>query len=73
MTVRVTPLVDVQRRLGHRKPDTTLRVYAHQWKERESRRSQIGQHLADLFHPGRELPANPAPVRLALPPAPDDA
>jgi SMODS-associated and fused to various effectors sensor domain/Phage integrase family len=30
------PLVDVQRRLGHRKPDTTLRVYAHQWKEREA-------------------------------------
>ena len=23
------PLTDVQRRLGHRKPDTTLRVYAH--------------------------------------------
>jgi integrase len=23
-------VVDVQRRLGHRKPDTTLRVYAHQ-------------------------------------------
>jgi integrase len=68
-----TPLVDVQRRLGHRKPDTTLRVYAHQWKEREARRSQIGQQLADLFHPGRELPADPAAVRLALPPAPDDA
>jgi integrase len=68
-----TPLVDVQRRLGHRKPDTTLRVYAHQWKEREARRSQIGQQLADLFHPGRELPPDPAAVRLALPPAPDDA
>jgi hypothetical protein len=32
-------IVDVQRRLGHRKPDTTLRVYAHQWKYREARRS----------------------------------
>src|SRR5919204_791645 len=36
-------VVEVQRRLGHRKPDTTLRVYAHQWKERQARRSQIGQ------------------------------
>jgi integrase len=67
------PVVDVQRRLGHRKPDTTLRVYAHQWKEREARRSQIGQQLADLFHPSRELPPDPTAVRLALPPAPDDA
>jgi integrase len=29
-------LVEIQRRLGHRKPDTTLRVYAHQWKHREA-------------------------------------
>jgi len=53
------PLVDVQRRLGHRKPDTTLRVYAHQWKEREARRSQIGQQLGHLFeerkHRGHDL------------------
>jgi integrase len=48
-----TPVVDVQHRLGHRKPDTTLRVYAHQWKEREARRSQIGQQLGALFHPDR--------------------
>ena len=68
-----TPVVDVQRRLGHRKPDTTLRVYAHQWKEREARRSEIGQQLGDLFHPSRQLPPDPATVRLALPPAPDDA
>lgn len=71
------PVVDVRRRLGHRKPDTTLRVYAHQWKEREARRSQIGQQLGDLFHPNRELPPDPATIRLALPPAPvpapDDA
>jgi integrase len=64
------PLVDVQRRLGHRKPDTTLRVYAHQWKEREARRSQVGRQLGQLFEERRQLPP-PAPseTRLALPPA----
>jgi integrase len=61
-------VVDVQRRLGHRKPDTTLRVYAHQWKEREARRSQIGQQLGQLFDERRALPA-PNGTRLALPPA----
>jgi hypothetical protein len=61
------PLVDVQRRLGHRKPDTTLRVYAHQWKEREARRSQIGKQLGDLFHHNHEL-VRPSMTRLALPP-----
>src|SRR5215207_6727239 len=61
-------VVDVQRRLGHRKPDTTLRVYAHQWKEREARRRQIGQQLAQLFAEPKALPA-PAPseTRPALP------
>lgn len=62
------PVVDVQRRLGHRKPDTTLRVYAHQWKEREARRSQIGQQLGQLFRERAALPA-PATTALALPPA----
>jgi integrase len=62
------PLVDVQRRLGHRKPDTTLRVYAHQWKEREARRSQIGRQLGQLFAERKQLPA-PSETRLALPPA----
>jgi len=63
------PLVDVQRRLGHRKPDTTLRVYAHQWKEREARRSQIGQQLGQLFAERTQLPAPaPAETPLALPP-----
>jgi len=64
------PLVDVQRRLGHRKPDTTLRIYAHQWKEREARRSQIGQQLGQLFDQRKTLPA-PAPgtTPLALLPA----
>jgi integrase len=66
------PVVDVQRRLGHRKPDTTLRVYAHQWKERDARRSQIGQQLGDLFHRNREL-QRPTVTRLALPPGPSDA
>src|ERR671936_741717 len=56
-------VVDVQRRLGHRKPDTTLRVYAHQWKEREARRSQIGTQLGQLFET-HELPA----VRETRPP-----
>ena len=51
------PLVDVQRRLGHRKPDTTLRVYAHQWKERKARRSQIGEQLSTLFTESTALPA----------------
>lgn len=60
----------MQRRLGHRKPETTLRVYAHQWKEREARRSQIGQQLGRLFEERKQLRA-PAPTetRLALPPA----
>ena len=65
------PLVDVQRRLGHRKPDTTLRIYAHQWKEREARRSQVGRQLGQLFDERTLLPA-PVPSRdtsLALPPA----
>ncbi len=63
-------VVDVQRRLGHRKPDTTLRVYAHQWKYREARRSQIGQQLGQLFDERKALPAPGArETRLALPPA----
>ena len=64
------PVVDVQRRLGHRKPDTTLRVYAHEWKERDARRSQIGQQLGDLFQRPRELPTV---TRLALPPGRSNA
>jgi integrase len=61
------PLVDVQRRLGHRKPDTTLRVYAHQWKEREARHSHIGQQLGHLFHHNQVL-ERPTVTQLALPP-----
>jgi integrase len=63
-------VVDVQRRLGHRKPDTTLRVYAHEWKYREARRSQIGQQLGRLFDERKALPIPAArETRLALPPA----
>jgi integrase len=63
-------VVDVQCRLGHRKPDTTLRVYAHQWKEREARRSEIGEQLGQLFAERKALPAHaPSQTRLALPPA----
>jgi hypothetical protein len=52
----------------------TLRVYAHQWKEREARRSQIGQQLGQLFNDHRSLPApRPTKPRLALPPASSDA
>jgi integrase len=63
-------VVEVQHRLGHRKPDTTLRIYAHQWKYREARRSQIGQQLGQLFDKRKALPAPGASeTRLALPPA----
>ena len=62
------PVVDVQRRLGHRKPDTTLRVYAHQWKEREARRSQVGRQLGQLFETRPPL-TPPEREPLALPPA----
>lgn len=42
-------LIEIQRRLGHRKPDTTLRVYAHEWKLREAQQSTIGARLERLF------------------------
>jgi integrase len=50
-------LVDVQRRLGHRKPDTTLRVYAHQWKHHDAQRSHIGRQLGQLLHTGGDAAA----------------
>ena len=66
-------LVDIQRRLGHRKPDTTLRVYAHQWKYREAQRSQIGRQLGNLFNSPQQ-PASPRRCRrrtaARTPPAP---
>jgi integrase len=42
-------IVDIQHRLGHRKPDTTLKIYAHQWKYRDAQHSNIGTKLAALF------------------------
>jgi integrase len=42
-------LIEIQRRLGHATPDTTLRVYAHEWKYREAQRSRIGMELERLF------------------------
>ncbi len=43
------PLTDVQHRLGHRKPDTTLRIYTHQWKQHDAQRSQIGERVGDVL------------------------
>jgi integrase len=54
-------LVDVQRRLGHRKPDTTLRVYAHQWKHHDAQRSEIGRQLDRLLHTGGDAAASTTP------------
>jgi hypothetical protein len=63
-------VVDVQHRLGHRKPDMTLRIYAHEWKYRAAARSRIGSELDRLFHSGRAELLAPAEAReapLALP------
>jgi hypothetical protein len=54
----------VQQRLGHRKPDTTLRIYTHAWKYRDAQKSRIGAHIGQLFNdtdqkqlrPGRRQP-----------------
>src|SRR6266540_293672 len=58
-------VVDVQRRLGHRKPDTTLRVYAHQWKFREAQRSEAGRQIGRLI--AGEAAKGLTRPRLALP------
>jgi integrase len=42
-------VVDVQHRLGHRTPDTTLHVYAHEWRCREAQRSEVGRAIERLF------------------------
>jgi hypothetical protein len=42
-------LADVQHRLGHRKPDTTLRIYTHQWGYRDAQQSTIAQRLTPLL------------------------
>jgi len=59
-------VVDVQRRLGHRKPDTTLRIYAHQWKYREAQRSQAGQEIGRLIAE-KQTQTLERPARAALP------
>jgi len=38
-------IVEIQRRLGHRKPDTTLRISAHEWNYSAARRSQVPDDL----------------------------
>jgi integrase len=43
------PLVEVQHRLGHRTPDTTLRVYARQWRRAEAERSEVGSRINQLL------------------------
>jgi integrase len=49
------PVVEVQHRLGHRTPDTTLRVYAHEWRRTEAERSQVGRRINQLL--GEESPS----------------
>ena len=62
-------VVDVQHRLGHRKPDTTLRVYTHQWRYRDAQKSSIGDHIGRLFTQARNGQLHPG-KQLALPPGP---
>jgi integrase len=40
---------DVQHRLGHRRPDTTLRLYTHQWLDRDVQRRAIASRLEPFF------------------------
>jgi integrase len=40
---------DVQQRLGHRKPDTTLRIYTHQWREHDLQSRAVASRLEPLF------------------------
>ena len=54
-------VADVQHRLGHRKPDTTLRIYTHQWGYRNAQASTIGDQLGSLFN---QPPAAPEPLQM---------
>jgi integrase len=54
-------LADVQHRLGHRKPDTTLRIYTHQWAYRNAQTSTIGNQLGTLFN---QTPAAPETLNI---------
>jgi integrase len=60
-------IVDVQHRLGHRKPDTTLRIYTHAWRHHNTQQSKIGNHIGRLLAQSRIDPGR----QLALPPAPE--
>jgi integrase len=46
-------LTQIQQRLGHRKPDTTLKIYIHQWNYHAAQQSQIGHDLATLITASR--------------------
>jgi integrase len=65
-------VTDVQHRLGHRKPDTTLRIYVHQWRAQHAKQSTIGSHIGPLLTPSRTQIANRRRRPLALPAAQSD-
>jgi integrase len=46
-------LTQIQQRLGHRKPDTTLKIYVHQWNYHAAQQSQIGHDLGTLITTSR--------------------
>jgi integrase len=60
-------VADVQHRLGHRKPDTTLRIYVHQWRAQQAKQSTIGLHIGPLLTPSSEQLASRRRKQLALP------
>jgi integrase len=60
-------VTDVQHRLGHRKPDTTLRIYVHQWRTQQAKQSTIGTHIGPLLSPTSQQLANRRRKQLALP------
>ena len=62
-------VVDVQHRLGHRKPDTTLRIYTHAWRQHDAQKSRIGDHIGRLFADAGRSQRRPG-KQLALPPGP---
>jgi hypothetical protein len=64
-------IADVQHRLGHRKPDTTLRIYTHQWRYHDGQKSRIGDHIGRLFTETRRSQLQTA-RQLALPPVAAD-
>jgi integrase len=65
-------VTDVRHRLGHRKPDTTLRIHVHQWRTQHAKQSTIGSHIGPLLTPSRTQIANRRRKPLALPTAQSD-